>query len=935
MALQPLQRDELIRSLWGRPMLVLVLSIAIGGLLWVVEEKNHRTQYRLELEVTAEQSGKRLSDWAEDRMNLSRFLAERWDDEYVDDLYRYTQDAAEFVERFPGFKALNWMDSAGVIRVVVPMEGNESVLNVDLSKSAFPEVRNALLRAKESGRPTRTPAFINLIQGGRGFATYFPVFDGEGNHTGFINAVFRVNEFVETCLARIQGVDEFRLALREDNGVLVYPIDAEEDYLQTEEAISVAVNVIDQTWELSLAPAPALIHARTFDPHHLILPFAIGVGLLLAALERILAQRNRALLLSQAQYHKLFQDAPIGYFSVKPDGIIEKVNRVAAALTGCSREAISGKDIFDFFPDDGNVRDTVRQQFEQVRNGEPIRVEETQMLRENGPPFWVMASVEGVYNADQALTLFRLTIRDVSERKEAEEARSCLAAAVEQAEEGFVITSASGTIQYVNPAFNESGIGAEGSLTQQRLGDVFQAAGVPEHVVAPLREAIDRGQRWQGTYALSRGRGKTKRAVATLSPLRDDSGKLSTFVLLQRDVTHEDELQSQLLQARKMEAIGRLAGGIAHDFNNILQSLLGYASLGRKQREDPVAVEHCLIEIERAGNRAAELIAQILAFGRRTDEPDQLLWLREIINEVRDLLQGALPENINFDVSTESPQYPIVGDATQIHQILMNLASNAQHAMSDSGGLLKIDSRAVTVSEGGTDNLEGLAPGEYMCLSVEDSGAGMSDEIRQRVFEPYFTTREGGQGSGLGLAMVHGLVNQHGGTVQVESAPGEGTTFLIYFPVVHHGKTETVTDLKTDGGGAMDHQEPSPNKLRVLYVDDEVQIVDSMSRLLIHAGFEVVGHASSVDALACFQGNPEAFDVLVTDLSMPDMNGIDLAKAIHSQRSNLPVILCSGYSDTFDSEIEDNRQTIKTYLVKPVTAATLRAAIEDACVRKA
>lgn len=915
------------RSLWWRPAIVFLVSVLVGLILWAIEERNHLLRIRLEITVTTEQAGSRLSDWVEDRMNLSRYLASKWEDEYAGNIPRYRSDASQFVEKFQGFQALNWIDADGIIRVVVPMSGNEPVLNVNLTENPLQEVRDAVSRARDEQRPTRTPAFIKLIQGGRGFATYWPIYDADGAHTGYINAVFRVNELVETCLERLKGANRYNIVVREKSGEVVYPIDMEPNSVPPGPGVS--IDVVDQPWYISLSPSPAFYAAQPITTHFLVIPISIFVGLILAGLERVLALRKRDLQVSQEQYERLFNQAPIGYFTVRPDVTIEAANRVASVLTGCSRDTLSGSDMLALFPEHASARDRVRRQLELVRDGESIRVEETRMLRTDGTPFWVLLSVEGVYDGEGNLLLYLLTVRDISQRKEAEEARSCLSAAIEQAHEGVVITNSSGLIQYVNPAFHTIVGSGEKSVAQKPLVDILRQEGVTDEILVQIESTLDSGHRWQGTYSLANLAGQSVQLVGSLSPLHDTEGTLTNFVLILRDVTHEEELQVQLMQAQKLEAIGRFAGGIAHDFNNILQSLLGYASLARKNNTTGNEIDHCLREIERSGNRAAELVAQILAFGRKGDENRHSVQLIDLVEEVVELLHGALSERIGLEIIEEPTQYPILANPTQIHQILMNLATNGAQAIgSESEGTL-------TFRIGGENMVEppapGLPPGVYMSLSVEDSGEGMDEAVMGRVFEPYFTTRGLGRGSGLGLATVHGIVEQHGGTIRVESQVGKGTRFRIYFPAIADtlekesrtaGIDNGVGKRGAEAGGHRAGEKPG-RPLQILFVDDEEQIVESMGRLLTHFGFTVSGQVGSLAALAAFREAPDTFDVVITDLSMPEMNGIDLARSLNAIRPDTPVILCSGYGDIFNQEIADNGHVIKAFLKKPVTISAL------------
>ena len=415
--------------------------------------------------------------------------------------------------------------------------------------------------------------------------------------------------------------------------------------------------------------------------------------------------------------------------------------------------------------------------------------------------------------------------------------------------------------------------------------------------------------------------------VCTLSPVRDGGGAVINHVLILRDISHEAELQSQLQQSQKLEAVGRLAGGIAHDFNNILQSLLGYATLARRNSGDPEDVAQCLAEIERAGHRAATLVAHILAFGRQSVLDRRAIMLRPVVDEVSALVRGSLPEGVKFNVDYSEVQHTVMADSTQFHQVLMNLVSNALHALR-AGGSLAVRYEAVNLEREEAARWATLNPGPHMRLVVEDDGVGMDPQILERIFEPYFSTREIGTGTGLGLATVHGIVENHGGAIFAESTPGKGARFTILFPAapIERGEGAVASAHSEDPISEYDSTGEEA-KLRVLYVDDEAQIVDSMRRVLERFGFDVSGFTSSTAALQRFQSDPSGFDFLVTDLTMPELNGVGLAEAIVAIRPGFPVILCSGFGDSFEKNLNECPKAIRAFLKKPISARVLAAEI--------
>ncbi len=350
--------------------------------------------------------------------------------------------------------------------------------------------------------------------------------------------------------------------------------------------------------------------------------------------------------------------------------------------------------------------------------------------------------------------------------------------------------------------------------------------------------------------------------------------------------------ERQLAQAQKMEAIGTLAGGIAHDFNNILTPILGYSEMALDDLESGTPTHNYLREIVNASLRAKELASQILTFSRQSEPEGRPLHLVPIVKEVAKLQKGALPHSIKVGVAISAQHDVVMGQASQIHQVLMNLCTNAAHAMRESGGELSIEVSNVMVGERRDGKQSTLSPGHHLLLAISDTGCGMDADTRDRIFEPFFTTKGKGEGTGMGLAVVHGIVKSLKGSITVESAPGKGTTFFIYIPVqaLDSALEDQVSDSLPTG------------KESVLFVDDENEIVRMNWILLKSLGYRPVLSTSAEDALRMFEREPHAFDLLITDQMMPGLSGTDLAARIHEIRPEIPVILCTGFSEGITEE---------------------------------
>jgi PAS domain S-box-containing protein len=378
------------------------------------------------------------------------------------------------------------------------------------------------------------------------------------------------------------------------------------------------------------------------------------------------------------------------------------------------------------------------------------------------------------------------------------------------------------------------------------------------------------------------------------------------------------ELELQLGQKQKMEAIGTLAGGIAHDFNNILAAVQGYVELSLDDLTDDSPVKDNLEQILACSNRAKKLVKQILTFSRKDEQEQEKerIQISSIIKEVLGMLRSSLPATIKICRKIQAQTSMILADPTQIHQILVNLCTNASHAMRQTGGTLEVSLVDVNLESETRVGDELLEPGSYVKLCVGDTGCGMAKEVLERIFEPFFTTKNVNEGTGLGLPVVHGIVKSHDGAIAVTSAPGEGTTFEIFFPRIENEQTQ---DTQPPEPGSQDREV-------ILLVDDEEMMVDVTERILERIGFVVVAKTNSIDALEAFQEKPDEFDLVITDQVMPNMTGTELAEKLISIRADIPVILCSGFPDKICPD-ELKRIGIKEFIAKPISKQEIAAIV--------
>jgi PAS domain S-box-containing protein len=395
---------------------------------------------------------------------------------------------------------------------------------------------------------------------------------------------------------------------------------------------------------------------------------------------------------------------------------------------------------------------------------------EKRYLRKDGSPVWTLVSVSVLKDAFGEPEFFLTVIEDIAERKRAEEALVRLATAVEQAAESIVITDPDGIIQYVNPAF-EFTTGYSRDEAIGRHSRLLNSGKQDSTFYADLWATIKRGDVWTGHFINRKKDGTVYEEEATISPVRDSSGNITNFVAVKRDVTKEVGLEKQLIHSQKMEAIGTLAGGIAHDFNNLLTAIVGYSQLamGKLVQEDPLRSD--IVEIEKAGQRAATLTSQLLAFSRKQVLQFKTLDLNALVTDLQKMLKRMIGEDIEIVALLNLELWSVRADPGQLQQVIMNLVVNARDAMPD-GGKLTIKTNNVDL-----DSEYDLAQGSYVMISISDTGCGMDPETRSHIFEPFFTTKELGRGTGLGLSTVYGIIKQSGGSIRVDSELDHGTTF--------------------------------------------------------------------------------------------------------------------------------------------------------------
>jgi len=450
-----------------------------------------------------------------------------------------------------------------------------------------------------------------------------------------------------------------------------------------------------------------------------------------------------------------------------------------------------------------------------------------------------------------------------------------------------------------------------------------------QKTVQIINEAVRQRLAFSTEWRVNTSGGPERWLMSRGQPSCDSHGEVGRYLGIVMDITErkraEEErkaLQSQLIQAQKMEAIGTLAGGIAHDFNNILGAVIGYAEMARDASPSGSAIVRDLDKVLEAGRRAADLVKQILAFSRQTNAERISLEPVHLVKEAVKLLRPALPSTIAIKQRLDASTGFIMADPTQFHQIVMNLCTNAFHAMEHTGGVLEITLGKRSLAPEDLPPQSAVHPGTFVVLSIADTGPGIAPEIREKIFYPYFTTKEVGKGTGLGLAIVHGIVAASGGFVTCESEPGKGTAFHVFFPTIESEATAATKAAATVPTG----------RERILFVDDEKILAEMAQAMLERLGYAVTARTSSLDALLTFQKRPDRFDAVITDQTMPGMHGTDLARRMLQIRPDIPIILCTGYSSLIDED-QARAYGIKGFAMKPLTknglAELLRKVLDE------
>jgi len=616
-----------------------------------------------------------------------------------------------------------------------------------------------------------------------------------------------------------------------------------------------------------------------------------------------------------ALYNGMLRATRDGFCLFDNEARFVDVNDVYCRMTGYTHEELLRMKIEDVEAEEA-PQDVIRHIQAVAANG--FDRFETRHRRKDGSLFDIEISSSYTPLTGRFLTF----VRDITETRKIEEERRRLAEAVEQTAEAIALSDPDDRILYVNDAFLRlHGLRREDAVGR-RYEDLLGVELEDKSFRAGLREARARGETWKGRLSRKMGDGRQRELQVKISAVRDDSGRIINYAALESDVTQERSREIYIRQLQKLEALGTLAGGIAHDFNNILVPILLNTEMAQIELPQESPVRRRLDTVLEATNRGRELVRQIIAYSRHKGRKREPVDLALVIREALALFRSSFPENIVVREHLAAEKPFILGDPIQMHQVIMNLGNNARDAMRSSGGELEVRLDSVELDGGATAANPDLRPGPYLKLTVSDTGEGMTEDVRDKAFDPFFTTKKPGEGSGMGLPVVLGIVRSHAGDVKIASEVGRGTRFEILLP-----KTEEV-----DRPGPAGPQPLPRGEGRILFVDDEPIVIRTITPLLEQLGYAVDSTSDPAAALELFRSDPDKFDLVITDQTMAPLTGDQLGREMLRLRPGLPILLCTGFSEIVQED-EAIARGMAGLILKPFSAGEIAAKIRDVLKR--
>lgn len=769
-------------------------------------------------------------------------------------------------------------DTIGEVIVDIAMSGHESP-GLHQSFLLLPLCMEELLQGHQLIRLAITENNLDLLgvgkQGGNGSVKYTTLSHLSTMEKTLSTMGSAQEPIGDTVKVILQGVSNYRAGVVELHGALLALRDDDVRFQRFRANILTSLKEIDEQRDLGIKDISALMdkHGR----QNFFVSFVISGSILVVSLMGLLVAW-----------------------------------RMSRHLETTTREAVEAK----------LQQELVNERLQQ-EIGERQRAEEALRQARDGLELRVNERTSELSQANAQLhdeIVERLNI----ERNLAEE-RERLVVTLRSIGDGVISTDTNGCVTLLNQNAEMLTGWSQQDAIGRPLPEIFHI--IHEETREPCENPVEKVLSTGGSVALANhtvliSKDGVERSIADSgAPILDSKKNIIGVVLVFRDITDQLCQEKERLNSQKMEAIGTLAGGIAHDFNNILSAIVGYTELAlmRSGGAEDKTWQDDLRQVRKASDRAIGLVQQILAFSRKQQREKMPLLFSLIVKEALKLIRAAIPATIDIKVEVDT-EATVLADATQMHQVIMNLCTNAYHAMMERGGVLRVTLQERVVSSTVSADISDLPPGRYVQLSVSDTGSGMDKETLAKIFDPYFTTKEQGKGTGLGLAVVHGIIKSHQGRIEVHSEPGLGTTFDVYLPSIV---------AETAGVDAAPLLSSRPNAHeRVMVVDDESAIRDITRQNLAGVGYRVETFANGLEAWLAFSERPDDWDLLLTDLTMPEMTGEELASKVLEVRPDLPIVICSGYRDR-DAEDLEKVAGKRVYLQKPVDLDVLLARMES------
>ena len=633
-------------------------------------------------------------------------------------------------------------------------------------------------------------------------------------------------------------------------------------------------------------------------------------------------EAEHALRRSEQRYRAIVEDQTELICRYNTDYIFTYVNPAALRSFHVAEEEIIGRSLFDYEAPE-NYRHITRNLAE-ITPENPVTEFENRNIRDDGSYVWQRWTVRGVFDAQAKIWEYQAVGRDVTSQKrmqlELERSEAKFYKIFQDSPEPIVISTPKGRFIDVNDTFIQSFGYTRAEIADKTSLDlgIWESEEQRERLIA---EFYKRGQVSNSEQRMVTKAGEVRSYLWSLDEISLE--KEAYLLWMGRDMSETRRLEEQMRTRRRLESIGTLAGGIAHDFNNILAVIFGYGEMAKEKAALDPALLRYTEEILKAANRAKGLVKQILTFSRRNETVRHPVEVRLIIKETVKLMSAALPSTIEIRTNLAG-RSQVNADPTQLHQVFMNLFTNAYHAMRESGGVLSTTSRDLDLD---ATNCYGLEPGSYLQVDISDTGHGISPQVMERIFEPYYTTKSVEEGTGLGLSVVHGIITGMGGTVDVNSTPGEGTRMRILLPVVDSLEDQAETGTAEEGGESEEESE-TRRSARILFVDDEEDIAGMIAERLSLRGYNIDAFVDAERALDTFRSKPDYYDLVITDQTMPKVTGREFGRTVRELRPATPVVICTGYSDQMNEEVA-YREGFAAFLMKPIQERELTATIEQ------